>query len=122
LIQWYAAVNAGEPYDSNPLSSDIVNEITTHHSSYYIDHSTPPAPLLISNGWTDDLFPPDEALRFYNRTRTQYPSTPISLMFTDHGHQRGQNKVPDAAFRSRARHAWLDFYVKGAGSQPPLGV
>ena len=58
--------------------------------------------MLISNGWTDDLFPPDEAIRFYNRTRTKHPGTPISLIFTDHGHQRGQNKDADADFRNRA--------------------
>jgi hypothetical protein len=122
LTQWYAAVNAGEPYDTNPLSADIVDEITTHHSSYYIDDSTAPAPLLISNGWTDDLFPPDEAIRFYNRTRTNHPGTPISLMFSDHGHQRGQNKVPDGTFRNRQRHEWMDYYVKGIGPQPFQGV
>ena len=122
LTTWYAAINAGEPYDGNPLSQDIADETTRHHSSYYIDDSTAPAPMLISNGWTDDLFPPDEAIRFYNRTRTQHPGTPISLIFTDHGHQRGQNKAPDVAFRSLARHAWFDFYVKGAGPQPLLGV
>ncbi|HJQ83975.1 MAG TPA: CocE/NonD family hydrolase, partial [Candidatus Binatia bacterium] len=122
LTQWYAAVNAGEPYDTNPLSNDIVDEITRHHSSYYIDDTTPPAPMLISNGWTDDLFPPDEAIRFYNRTRSMHPGTPIALIFTDHGHQRGQNKVPDAEFRNQARHDWFDFYVKGTGPQPFLGV
>ena len=73
LITWFASINAGEPYDTNPLSQDIVDEITTHHSSYYIDDSTSPAPLLISNGWTDDLFPADEAIRFYNRTRSHAP-------------------------------------------------
>ena len=122
LITWYAAVNAGEPYDSNPLSQDIVDEITTHHSSYYIDHSTPPAPMLISNGFTDDLFPTDEAIRFYNRTRTQYPSNPVSLMFSDHGHARGQNKSPDGTFRNNQRHAWFDYYVKGTGPVPFHGV
>ena len=101
LITWFSSINAGEPYDTNPLSQDIVDEITTHHSSYYIDDSTSPAPLLISNGWTDDLFPADEAIRFYNRTRNTHPGTPVSLIFTDHGHQRGQNKIPDAMFRSR---------------------
>ena len=30
--------------------------------------------MLISNGWTDDLFPADEAIRFYNRTRTEHPA------------------------------------------------
>ena len=122
LINWFASINAGEPYDQNPLSQDIVDEITTHHSSYYIDDSTAPAPLLISNGWTDDLFPPDEAIRFYNRTRATHPGTPISLMFTDHGHQRGQNKAPDAAFRNNRLHQWFDYYIKGQGSTPPQGV
>ena len=122
LTQWYAAINAGEPYDQNPLSQDIVDEVTTHHSSYYIDDSVAPAPMLISNGWTDDLFPPDEAIRFYNRTRTSHPGTPIALIFTDHGHQRGQNKVVDATFRARQRRAWFDFYVRGQGPQPFLGV
>jgi len=122
LERWYAQINAGEPYDT-PLAEDVIDELTKHHSSYYIpEHSDGPAPILISNGWTDDLFPADEAIRFYNRTRTNDPGTPISLIFTDHGHARGQNKGPDAAFRNRERHAWFDFYVKGEGAQPFDGV
>jgi uncharacterized repeat protein (TIGR01451 family) len=122
LTQWYAAINAGEPYDQDPLSQDIVDEIMTHHSSYYIDHSTPPAPLMISKGFTDDLFPPDEAIRFYNRTKTQYPNTPISIMFGDHGHQRGQGKSVDGVFRNNQRHNWFNYYVKGTGQAPFLGA
>jgi hypothetical protein len=122
LTVWFAAINAGEPYDANPLSQDIADETTKHHSSYYIDDATPPAPLLISNGWTDDLFPPDEAIRFYNRTRAHHPGTPIALMFSDHGHQRGQNKAADATFRARQRRAWLDHYVRGMGPEPFQGV
>ena len=122
LVTWFSAINAGEPYDDNPLSQDIVDEITTHHSSYYIDDSTAPAPLLMSNGWTDDLFPPDEAIRFYNRTRATHPGTPVSLFFSDHGHQRGQNKGPDVTFRNRQLHDWFDHYVKGQGSAPFQGV
>jgi predicted acyl esterase len=122
LTQWFAAINAGEPYDQNPLSQDITDEVTSHHSSYYIDDAVAPAPMLISNGWTDDLFPPDEAIRFYNRTRANHPGTPIALIFTDHGHQRGQNKGPDGTFRARQRRTWLDFYVRGQGPPPFLGV
>jgi hypothetical protein len=122
LVTWFSSINAGEPYDQNPLSQDIVDEITKHHSSYYIDDSTPPAPMLIYNGWTDDLFPPDEAIRFYHRTRTNHPGTPIALIFTDHGHQRGQNKAPDSTFRSRQLHDWFDHYVKGQGPAPFEGV
>jgi dienelactone hydrolase len=122
VITWFELINAGEPYDQNPQTADIADEVTTHHSSYYIDHSIPPAPLLISNGWTDDLFPPDEAIRFYNRTRTEHPGAPISLIFSDHGHQRGQNKAPDATFRNRQLHAWFDHYVKGTAPTPFQGV
>ena len=119
---WYALLNGGEPYDSNPLTQDIVDEATKFHSSYYIDHSRPPAPLLISNGWTDDLFPADEAIRFYNRTRDQYPDADISLVFFDHGHQRGQNKTADAALLDARQEAWFDHYVKGGAAKPPNQV
>lgn len=118
LTGWYGLINAGEPYDSNPLATSIIEQITTYHSSYYIDHSEPPAPLLIQNGWNDDLFPVDEAVRFYNRTRAQYPGDPISLFLMDDGHQRSQNKPADEALFLERENAWLDHYLKGAGPAP----
>ncbi|MFL5908155.1 MAG: CocE/NonD family hydrolase [Solirubrobacterales bacterium] len=121
LTTWFGLINAGEPYDGNPLTADILDEIKSHHSSYYIDHSEPPAPLLISNGWTDDLFPPDEAIRFYNRTRTQYAGAQLNLFFSDAGHQRGQNKAADTAERVARQNAWLDYYLKGVGTAPVSG-
>lgn len=122
LNNWYAFLNAGEPYDQSPLAADIVDEVTTHHSSYYIDPSTPPAPMLISNGWTDDLFPPDEAIRFYNRTHSLHPGADISLMFLDYGHQRGQNKSADTALLRAKEDAWFDHYLKDEGTAPTQGV
>ena len=118
LTTWYGLINAGEPYDSNPLAASIVAEITAHHSSYYIDHSQPPAPLLIQSGWNDDLFPVDEAIRFYNRTRAQYPGDPISLFLMDDGHARSQNKAADEALFLARLNAWFDHYLKGTGSAP----
>jgi predicted acyl esterase len=118
LTGWYTLINAGEPYDSNPLAREIVDQITTYHSSYYIDHSRPPAPLLIQNGWNDDLFPVDEAVRFYNRTRAQYPGDPISLFLMDDGHARSQNKPADEAHFLERENAWFDHYLKGAGPEP----
>ena len=125
-----ALLNQGEPY-ADPALSEMLEEIETFHSSYSIDDSQPPAPLLIQNGWTDDLFPVDEALRFYNRTKTNHPRTPVSLFFADIGHMRAQNKpaderryaVPwarDQAPNRRgascrvAESAWTDRLVPGA--------
>jgi predicted acyl esterase len=118
LTTWYTLINAGEPYDSNPLANSIIEEITTHHSSYYIDHSRPPAPLLIQNGWNDDLFPVEEAVRFYNRTRAQYPGDPISLFLLDDGHARSQNKTADEELFLQRENAWFDHYLKGVGAAP----
>ena len=101
LTRWFAQINAGEPYDADERA--IADELAAHHSPYYLDHSRAPAPPLIANGWTDDLFPADEALRFYNRTRAQYPAAPLALMFFDFGHQRGQNKDADVARFAAAR-------------------
>jgi hypothetical protein len=118
LITWYGLITAGEPYDSNPLANSIGEEISAHHSPYAIDHSRPPAPLLIQSGWNDDLFPVDEAIRFYNRTRAQHPGDPISLSLSDDGHARSQNKPADVALFRARRDAWFDHYLKGAGPAP----
>jgi dienelactone hydrolase len=122
ITQWKNRIDQGEPYDGDPLLDNILAEIKAHHSAYYIDHSTPPAPLLISNGFTDDLFPADEAIAYYNRIRSQYPNAPISLFFGDFGHMRASNKASDIAALTAQEDAWLDFYVKGTGPQPFQGV
>lgn len=119
---WYARFIAGEPYNGDPEAEEIIEQVTTYHSSYYIDHAQAPSPLLMQSGWNDDLFPADEALRFYTRTRSQYPGDPISLYFTDIGHQRSQNKTADAlAFYARME-AWFAFYLKGLGTAPTSSV
>lgn len=119
---WFSLLIAGEPYEGNPLISYLVYQLTTHHSSYYIDDSRPPAPLLISSGWTDDLVPADEALRYYNRTRTNHPAAEISLLFLDLGHPRAQNKAADLATLGPRKLAWFEYYLKGEGPRPRLGV
>jgi len=118
LNGWYTLINSGEPYEAKPQTQEILDQITTYHSSYYIDHSEPPAPLLIQNGWNDDLFPVDEAVRYYNRTRAQYPGDPISLFLMDDGHARSQNKAADEALFLQRENAWFDHYLKGVGAAP----
>ena len=90
---WKARLDQGEPYDGDPAVAAMIDEINTYHSAYGVDHSEAPAPLLISSGFTDDLFPVNEATRFYNRTRAEYPDTPLALFFGSFGHPRGQNQA-----------------------------
>lgn len=123
LTGWKALLDAGEPYDGNPAAQAILDDITTHHSSYYIDHSIAPAPVHISSGFTDDLFPVDEATRFYNRTRAQYPDSPVGLFFNPNsGHMRGMNKADVTEAQHEIENRWVDYYLKGEGEKPASNV
>src|SRR3954453_20624934 len=118
LTRWFAVVNAGEPGGAEAQA--IEDELAAHHSPYYVSPSRAPAPPLLAAGFPEDLFPVDEALRFANRTRAQYPSTPVSQLFLDFGHMRGQNKPADMAVFDERRFEWMDRYVKGDASVAPL--
>ncbi len=122
LTTWKTRLDAGEPYQGDSTIKDSLNEIKKHHSSFYINHSEPPAPLLIANGYTDDLFPVDEAIRFYNRTKGQYPNAPVGLFFGDFGHPRAQNKPDVSQALAKSTYKWLDHYVQGKGKKPFRGV
>jgi hypothetical protein len=120
LTAWNSRSAAGEPY-TDAASLATVETLQRFHSAYFLDHSEPPAPLLLQSGFTDDIFPVDETLRYVNRTRHQYPDAPISLMLADFGHQRGTNRAADHTRLLAAVHAWFDHYLRG-GPAPAQGV
>jgi pimeloyl-ACP methyl ester carboxylesterase len=115
LSKWFAATNAGEP--ANPEDEDIANKIYTYHQGYGL--SGVPAPLLIQNGWTDDLFPPKEAVRVYNAARALHGN--VVLQLGDLGHSRGSNKQnTDHAFQEQAA-AFFQARLEHIGTPPPNG-
>jgi hypothetical protein len=75
--------------------------------------------MLIQNGWTDDLFPPKEALRVYNQSRALKGY--VALQFGDLGHSRGANKVnADHAFQEEGA-AFFAKRLQAIGTAPPNG-
>jgi poly(3-hydroxybutyrate) depolymerase len=128
LTSWFASLNAGEPYDSNATDVALVQQIAQYHSPYYLldgaygAAKVAPPPLLIANGFTDDLFPVDEGLRYYDLERSLYPADPVGLFDWDGGHARGQNKAADNALLSARIQTFFDHYLKGAGAPPTLGA
>jgi hypothetical protein len=118
---WLLRFKAGDPYSDASING-IVGLLSALHSSFGINHSIEPSPLLIQSGWNDDLFPVDEALRYYERTRAQYPGDPISLYLADIGHSRSQEKEADVAAFNQRLDAWFDHYLKGAGGTPSSSV
>lgn len=121
IPSWLLRFKAGDPYTDGGVN-EIVEELSTYHSSFGIDHSVEPSPLLIQSGWNDDLFPVDEALRYYQRTRAQYPGDPISLYLADIGHSRSQNKAADQAAFNKRLEALFAHYLKGEGAAPSSSV
>jgi dienelactone hydrolase len=124
LTTWYATVNAGEPYGTE--ATYIANQIAQYHSPYYLldgKYGTgleAPSPLLIANGFTDDLFPVDEALRYYNLERALYPSDPLQLVDGDFGHMRANNKPADVALLSARIERFFAYYLNpGKPGRPP---
>lgn len=110
----FALVNAGEP--PSPVAVERLAEIYAHHQAYGL--SGTPAPLLIENGWTDDLFPPAQAIRIYNQASG---SSPVSLQFGDLGHSRGSNKpTVNDAFNEQGA-AFFDRYLRGGHGGPAAG-
>jgi fermentation-respiration switch protein FrsA (DUF1100 family) len=118
---WRERILGGEPYTDSTING-IVNTLTAFHSAFYINHAEAPSPLLFQSGWNDDLFPADEVLRYYQRTRAQYPGDPVSLFFADYGHSRSQNKPADTALFNERLEAWFAHYLKGEGSTPSSSV
>jgi predicted acyl esterase len=92
------------------------------HSPYTVDSSVAPPPLFIGSGFTDDLFPVDEALRFADRTRAEHPKAPVSLLFGDFGHQRASNKPADRKRLLDSIRAWMDYWLLRKGRRPFRGV
>ncbi|MFL5846255.1 MAG: acetylxylan esterase [Solirubrobacteraceae bacterium] len=119
LTGWQNAAATGGPYDSNATAQQMIDELSANHSAYSIDDSRPPAPALLSNGWNDDLFPVDEAVRYYNKVRTRWPDNPITMFHLDFGHSpRAAAFGADTAQLATAENAWFDYYVKNVGTAP----
>jgi hypothetical protein len=117
VTAWVTRTTAGEPYEDAGARS-IVDLLARYHSAYYVPVGGGPPPLMIASGFTDDLFPVDEALRFANRTRKRFPRRPQALLFGDFGHQRASNKPNERARLLRAIHGWFDVHLRGRGRAP----
>jgi predicted acyl esterase len=122
ITQNFAEVQAGKPYSADGLAA--IRSVYNHSSAYslaFLPRASRPAPLLIQNGWTDDLFPAQHAIRPYNLLRSRYRGFPVSLQLGDLGHSRGSNKAAtNERFLGQAAR-FFDAYLKGGGGPPQPG-
>ena len=88
ITKWKALTDLGEPVRREGLA--VGRELTSYHSFVGITGGKS-APMLLQNGWTDDLFPVPEGVRAYRSLEGQ-EGTYVALQVGDFGHSRGQNK------------------------------
>jgi hypothetical protein len=115
ITRWNELVDLGEPVRRQALA--VGRELTSYHSFAGLSGGRS-APMLIQNGWTDDLFPVPEGVRAYRilgRDRGSY----AALQVGDLGHSRGQNKqAPDRAMQDQGAR-FLAAFVKREGRPAP---
>jgi pimeloyl-ACP methyl ester carboxylesterase len=88
ITKWKELADLGEP--TRRRAEAVGRELTGYHSYAGITGGKS-APMLIQNGWTDDLFPVTEGVRAYRSLEGQ-EGTYVALQVGDFGHARGQNK------------------------------
>jgi fermentation-respiration switch protein FrsA (DUF1100 family) len=125
IPEQFELIQAGEPYDSNPALRRLLAQTKRFHSAYYVEQGLPrrkrerPAPLLIYNAWTDDLFGADEAIRFAKRTQVRHPGSKLSLFFADgFGHPRAT--FDDTPGLEEAREALFARFLMGGPARGKL--
>jgi len=117
LSSWFARASLGEPADDESLPA-LGGDFARDRSAYLLDPAGAPAPLLISSGWSDDLMPVGEALRFYNRTRALHPQVPLALYLADIGHARARSLPAQTKAWEDVVAAFVDHRLKGEGAAP----
>ncbi len=124
---WFAALALGNP-SATPQLHDVIDQTTRYHSAYHLLAGTygvpavEPPPMLFVQGFTDEVFPVDETLRYVNLERSLFPAASVAIEFLDGGHQRAQNKPADGARVGAHIEAFFDHYLGGSSAAPVGGV
>ena len=117
VTKWFAALQAGEPI--TPEDEEILHEVYDYHQADGMPLSGKPAPLLLENGWNDDLFPVEQALRAYNQIRALHGYA--VLMFGDVGHLVASNKENTDDGNEAEGAAFFAAKLKHEGRPPKNG-
>ena len=116
LTTSFLRMAAGDP-QADPVAVDRLAETANWHEALGVDSrgATPP-PTLLVYGWTDSLFPVDQALRWVDREHSSHPKSVIGQLYTDIGHPPAPNKPSDRRRVVDRVVAWHEHYLMGRQS------
>jgi pimeloyl-ACP methyl ester carboxylesterase len=119
----FAQIQAGQPLSADARAT--LQKTYENHSAYplrFVPRHSRPSPLLIQNGWTDDLFGAAHALRPYNYLRSAYRGFPVSLQLADIGHSRGSNKPVTSRYLNNQGFRFFNARLRGGTNGPRSGA
>ncbi len=122
---WKARLaDVGDPYEpEDPVVAQARHGLTEERSSYYqeeawaaqADHRK--TAIFAIQGWTDDLFPADEALRQYGYLKALDPRWPVEVALADVGHPRAWNKDGTWRWLNKRAFKFLRRHIHGSHEQ-----
>jgi predicted acyl esterase len=130
VMTWLTRLNAGEPYEGDPIVLQARRALEQDRSAFYQRGyfaalragRARPVPVLAGQGWTDPIFPALEAVRMYRALRDARPGYPIGLYLGDFEHLTAQVKIPDLRYFHRLGNRLLDRYLLGRRARPRFDV
>jgi dienelactone hydrolase len=107
----YNVLSAGDLF--GPVAQRIVNNWVEFHGGFSLGGT--PAPMLLENGFDDDLFPVGQALRIYNDVR---PRGFVAIQTGDVGHPRATDKARIINYDDAEGLTFFDHFLKHAAGGP----
>jgi predicted acyl esterase len=122
----FARLQAGEPYEPDPVVDAFAAEYR-HKSAYYAEDyfaalsagTIEPVPVFSIQGWTDPLFPAAETLQMYRKLKAADPEYPVYMAFGDIGHDNAQNPPRQWRHINGQGNQFLNTFVGGRGGGTP---
>ena len=111
-------VAKGEPY--GPDVTNVLEQLRTYSGITRLGKRA--APLMMQDGWNDDLFEPLQGIRTYNILRRANPNANVRLQFGDVGHPRGSNKTNTDYYFNLDGARFFDYWLMGKGRKPAAGA
>ncbi|MGV9249618.1 CocE/NonD family hydrolase C-terminal non-catalytic domain-containing protein [Streptomyces sp. NPDC003710] len=121
LPGWYAAISAGEPYETNPTVGPMLSQLQTYRSPYYlpVPSGSAQVPVLSIQGTTDPLFPGVHTIQMVNRLQSAHSDYPVWAFYGDLGHSYADNPHAVWTAANDEANAWLSQVIAGAAPTAP---
>ena len=123
---WHARIQT-DPYDvagvEDPVVRDLRTGLTEARSAYYQDEGFAAqrkgrkVAIFAPQGWTDDLFPAQEAFRQFKYLKALDADWPVEVAMADIGHPRAQNPSAQWQALNARANLFLREHIGGSHEQ-----